>query len=250
MPEITINGKTVEVDEDTNVLEAIRSLGIEVPALCYHPALSPAGACKLCVVEVTMPDKKPRVMTSCVLKPKQGMDIKTETARVHKARTRAFRKLARYAPESEKIYRLAEKFNVDLGPIPDNCIRCRLCIRACREIVGAAALKMDELDNVVPEEGDNCIGCGTCVNLCPTGAIRMQDKDGVRTIYIRDEVIGRSNLVKCEACGRMFATQKFLSRVEEKTEDHPHVKEHHQYCPTCAKLLSDRVKSSKKIKRL
>jgi hypothetical protein len=78
----------------------------------------------------------------------------------------------------------------------------------------------------------------------------MEDRDDQRTIYIRDTVIGRSTLVKCEACGRMFATQKFLSRVEERTEDHPHVKEPHQYCPTCAKLLSDRIKSSRKIKRL
>jgi len=250
MPQITIDGTQVSIEDDSHVLEAIRSIGIEIPALCYHPALSPAGACKLCVVEVTMPGKSPRVMPSCVLRPKEGMDIKTESERVQKARIRAFRRLARHAPESERIHKLAEKFNVPLGPVPDDCIRCKLCIRACREIVGAAALTMDDLDNVVPEEGDNCIGCGTCVNLCPTGAIRMEDKEGERTIYIRDEVIGRSPLVRCEACGRMFATQKFLSRVEEKTEDHPHVKEHHQYCPTCAKLLSDRIKSSKKIKRM
>ena len=250
MPQVTINGTAVEIPEDTNILEAARSLGIEVPALCYHPALSPAGACKLCVVEVIMPGKKPRVMPSCVLKPRDGMDIQTETERVQKSRTRAFRKLARYAPETEKIFQLAEKFNVQIGKVPDDCIRCQLCIRACTEIVGVGALTMDDLDNVVPVPGDNCIGCGTCVNLCPTGAIRMADKDGLRTIYIRDEVIGRSPLVKCEACGRLFATQKFLNRVEERTEDHPHVKEPHQYCPTCAKLLSDRIKSSRHIKRL
>lgn len=250
MPKIKINGTPVEISEGSYVLEAIQSLGIEIPTLCSHPALTPAGACKLCVVEVTMPGKKPRIMPSCVLKPKEGMDIHTDTERVHKARTRAFRKLVRYAPEAEKIYHLAEAFNVHLGPVPDDCIRCQLCIRACREIVGVGALTMDDLDNVVPVDGENCIGCGTCVNLCPTGAIRMEDKDGMRTIYIRDEVIGRSALVKCEACGRLFATQKFLNRVEERTGEHPHVKESHQYCPTCAKLLSDRVKSSRKIKRL
>lgn len=250
MPKITINGTAVDVSDDTNVLEAIRSLDIEVPALCYHPALSPAGACKLCVVEITMPEKQPRIMSACVLKPKEGMDVQTETERVHKARIRAFRKLARFAPESKKIQELAEKFNVQLGKVPDDCIRCHLCIRACNEIVGVGALTTDDLGDVVPADGDHCIGCGTCVNLCPTGAIRMADKKDQRMIYIRDTVIGRSTLVKCEACGRMFATQKFLSRVEEWTADHPHVKEPHQYCPTCAKLLSDRIKSSRKIKRM
>lgn len=250
MPQITINQTPVELPEDSFVLEAIRSLGIEVPTLCYHPALTPAGACKMCVVEVSRPGKQPRVMPSCVLKPKEGMEIQTDTEAVQKARTRSLRKIARCAPESETIRRMAEKFDISLGPVPDDCIRCRLCIRACREIVGAAALKMDDMENVVAEPGDNCIGCGTCVNLCPTGAIRMQDAEGMRTIYIRDAVIGKSPLVRCEACGRMFATQKFLSRVEEKTGDHPHVKEHHQYCPTCAKLLSDRVKSTRPIKRL
>jgi rubrerythrin len=47
----------------------------------------------------------------------------------------------------------------------------------------------------------------------------------------------------------MYATQKFLSRVKKPTEEQPHVKEAHRYCPTCAKLLSDRVMSTKKIKR-
>src|SRR6056297_777252 len=134
MPNITINGTPVEAPADTNILEVIRSIDLEVPALCYHPALSPAGACKLCVVEVTMPEKKPRLMSSCILKPKEGMDVQTETERVQKSRTRAFRKLARYAPESKKIHQLAEKFNVDLGEVPDACIRCHLCIRACNEI--------------------------------------------------------------------------------------------------------------------
>jgi predicted molibdopterin-dependent oxidoreductase YjgC len=250
MPKLTVNGQSVDSAEASNILEVCRSMGIELPALCYHPALTPAGACKLCVVEAAMPGKKPRLLPSCVLQPKEGMTVETGTERVRKARIRALRRLVRHAPEAERLHRLAEKFNIPVGPVPDDCIRCQLCIRACREIVGAAALTMDDMDNVVPEPGDNCIGCGTCVNLCPTGAIRMRDQDGIRTLYIRDTVIGKSPLVRCEACGRLFATQKFLSKVEEKTGDHPHVKEHHQYCPTCAKLLSDRVKSSKQMKRM
>ena len=88
-----------------------------------------------------------------------------------------------------------------------------------------------------------CIGCGTCVNICPTDAIRMEDKDNVRTIFIRDDVIGRHPLERCEGCGALFATQRFLNHIHDRVTPHPDLKEHHRYCPTCSKLFSDRIKS-------
>jgi ferredoxin len=115
----------------------------------------------------------------------------------------------------------------------------------CKEIVGPGALKMVKRDGknfVVPIEGI-CIGCGTCANLCKTGAIRVEDKDNVRTITIRDEVVGRHPLERCEGCGKLFATPKYLNYIEKRTAPHPDVKEHHKYCPTCAKMFSDRIKS-------
>jgi bidirectional [NiFe] hydrogenase diaphorase subunit len=80
--------------------------------------------------------------------------------------------------------------------------------------------------------------------------IRLEDQDGVRTISIRDEVVGRHVLERCEACGKSFATQKFIKHIGERTLLHPDVKEHHLYCPTCAKLFSGRIKSLSKLKRL
>jgi len=53
-----INGQKVECEEGTTVLEAIRSLGIHVPTLCYHEALTAYGACRLCVVEVITNGRK------------------------------------------------------------------------------------------------------------------------------------------------------------------------------------------------
>ena len=252
MPGITINGAIFEAEEGMSVLQAARRAGISIPTLCYHEALKPIGACKLCAVEVRRPPGNPRILLSCIVKVKDGLEINTESDSVIKARTAAFRNLLAMAPQSKTIRTLADRYGVDLGPPTDGCVRCRLCIRVCGEIVKAGALKMEKregLSYVAPVAG-NCIGCGTCVNICPTDAIVMMDKDGIRTISIRDEVIGVHALQRCEACGRYFASQKFIDHVHTLTTQHTDVKEHHLYCPTCAKLFSNRIKSSSKFRRL
>jgi predicted molibdopterin-dependent oxidoreductase YjgC len=243
---ITIDGRAYEVEENKTVLEVLKENGFDIPTLCFHPALKPSGSCKLCSVELSGRATGRRMaMLSCILKVKDGMDVTTTGEIVEKARMRAFRNLLQMAPQSNTIVALAQKYNVDTGTPPDGCIRCRLCIRVCKEIVGPGALKMEKRNRqnfVVPIEGQ-CIGCGTCANICPTDAIRVEDKDNVRVISIRDEVIGKHPLERCEACGRYFATPRFLNHIHRRTAFHADVKSHHKYCPTCAKLFSDRVKS-------
>ena len=62
MPKLTINGKEVEVPAGTNLIEAARAAGFEVPHYCYHPALSIAGQCRLCMVDI---EKAPRPTIAC-----------------------------------------------------------------------------------------------------------------------------------------------------------------------------------------
>jgi ferredoxin len=184
-------------------------------------------------------------MLACVLKVKDGMEVKTQSEAVNRARTRAFRNLLQMAPQAKHISTLAKSYDIDPGPPPDGCVRCRLCIRVCKEIVGPGALKMEKRDGmnyVVPIEG-RCIGCGTCANICPTDVIFVEDHDNVRAISIRHEVIGKHPLERCEGCGKQYATPKFLNHIHKRTSSHTEVKTHHNYCPTCAKLFSDRIKT-------
>ncbi len=245
---IKIDGQEHHVEEGLTVLQVLKTLGIQIPTLCYHPALKPSGSCKLCAVEVPgRASGKKITMLSCILKVKAGLEIQTQGDLVQRARTKAFRNLLLMAPQAETIIALARQFGIDPGIKPDGCIRCRLCIRVCKEIVGPGALKMEIRSGqnyVVPNEG-LCIGCGTCANICPTKVIAIKDEDQVRKITIRDEVIGRHPLERCEGCGKNYATPKFIHHIHDRTTNHTDVKTHHNYCPTCAKLFSDRIISIK-----
>lgn len=243
MINIYINNMKIEAEEGMTVLQAARQHKIPVPHLCYHPALKPSGACKLCGVEVASPTGKQTVMLSCILKVKEGLEVRTDSPLVMANREKAFNKLLALAPDSQRIRDLAAEFNVPVVAKPNGCIRCRLCVRVCNDIVKARAIKMVKTDSgpkVMPGEGA-CIGCGTCANLCPTKVIQVKDEGNVRTVSIKDEVISRLPLERCEACGKSYATVQFLAHVEETTDPHPHTKDLHHLCPNCAKLMSDRA---------
>jgi NADH dehydrogenase/NADH:ubiquinone oxidoreductase subunit G len=247
MIEIMVNGQTVQAKEGDTVLKTAREHGIPIPYLCFHPALKPSGACRLCGVETGPDSGKKVVMLSCILKVKPGLEIKTESDLVTAHRQKAFDRLLSMAPNSVRIRELAEKFNVPVVAKPDGCIRCRLCVRVCNDIIGAKAIAMVKTQtgrHVGPGDGD-CIGCGSCANLCPTQFITVKDQDNVRTVSIGDQVLSRLPLERCGACGARYATAQFIAHVDGNTCDHGHTRQDHHFCPSCTKLMAGRTRTKK-----
>lgn len=237
---IVIDGNEYVVEEGLSLLKVLRAEGKNIPSLCYHPALKkPIAACKLCAVQIRAKDRPEKVALSCAIKTSAGLCVETDTDAVRQSRSQAIVQMLAFAPQSPVLLKLAADYGIEMPFQPDGCIRCLLCERVCREIVGVDALRVVKKDGrkfIVPIEGA-CIGCGTCANICPTQAIRIEDRENVRTISIRDEIIGIHPLERCEVCGRRFATPKFLAFTQQRTQPVPEIKEHHAYCPSCAKLF-------------
>jgi len=239
MVKIKINTAEHEVEAGKRLLLVLDQLGIRVPHLCFHHALTPAAACKLCVVEVKEKNKPIRTRLACAIKVTDGLEVITESAMVHQMRNTAMGNLMKLAPHSEAIHKIGREFGLTTGLVPDGCIRCRLCIRTCSEIIGAKALRMEKREGrnyVSPAEKGDCIGCLTCTNVCPTGAIRYIDDGNVRTVMVRDEIVGRHTLERCQICGKLYTTTRFLEHVKHLDQQHPEEKENHRHCPTCSKL--------------
>ena len=125
MVNLTINNRAIEVEEGTTVLEAAETLGIKIPTLCHHKALSPYGGCRLCLVEVDDGRRK-RIQTSCVYPAQEGLKIQTDTERVIKARNIVLELLLARSPESEQIKNLAEELGVTRTRIKKRDEKCIL----------------------------------------------------------------------------------------------------------------------------
>lgn len=192
MIQITIDGRTIEVDEGTTILQAARALGINIPTLCHHDMLKPAGACRLCIVEETRGEWT-NLVTSCSTPCRGDAIVKTGSDKVLDARRHVLGLLLSRWPNVPVVKELAEEVGVSeplfveeeyMEEAADACIRCGMCIRTCDEIVGAHALSWDgrgtERFVTTPyhEYSDTCIVCGSCAHVCPTGHIKLLDQDG------------------------------------------------------------------------
>jgi len=204
--QLTIDGQEVIAREGTSVLDAAMANDIYIPHQCHHPDLKPVGACRLCGVEI---DGRPMVM-SCTTAVQEGMDVKTNSQKIHQVRKTAMELLiadhhmdclacaaakdcalltdsAYLGIEPDHLERLRPSSNglpIDASnPFflfdPNKCVVCGICVRTCNEIVGRGALDfIDRGSRTVigtfgnkPFIESTCESCGECVVRCPVGAL-------------------------------------------------------------------------------
>lgn len=202
---VTIDGKAIQVQEGTTVLQAAQAAGAHIPTLCHHPQLRPYGSCRLCLVEV---EGSRTLQPSCTFPATPNMVVHTDTARVKAARrfvlNMLFSERNHFCPYCQVSGGDCELQQAVYGegmthweyppnwtPFPvdashpyyvmdhNRCILCRRCIRACMEISGNCTLEIEGrgaksmvvADMGVPLGQSSCVSCGSCVQVCPTGAL-------------------------------------------------------------------------------
>lgn len=183
MIHLTIDNQEIEVEEGTTILEAARDIGIFIPTLCYHQALEPYAACRLCVVELEG-KRGSRLVASCAYPCEEGAVVRTNSDMVRRSRQVAVELLMASGEHLPLVMALATELGVAeprFRLLPDDCILCGLCVRACRDIVGVAAISLvnrgmeKKVDSPFEIASKVCIECGTCVLICPTGALKLED---------------------------------------------------------------------------
>ena len=201
MPKITINGKEIEFENGMTVLQACELADVEIPRFCYHEKLSIAGNCRMCLVEL---DKSTKPIASCAMPAAEGMNIRTNTEMVEKARKGIMEFLLANHPldcpvcdqggecdlQDQSLYygvdksRFSENKRVVkdkyMGPLiktqMTRCIHCTRCVRFATEVAGVpeiGAIGRGENMEITTylEKSMTSELSANVIDLCPVGAL-------------------------------------------------------------------------------
>ena len=198
--QLTIDGKECRVPESTTLLEAARTMNINIPVICLHEVTTSEGLCRQCVVEV---EGWGRLAPSCITPAAEGMVVFTESERVIRTRRTILEMLNASVDlsNSPELQAQMDRYEVDPERFPgakkreheildDNpfyirdysqCILCWRCVQACADdmqysyALGIGGRGHDSrittfFDFPLPES--TCVFCGNCVGVCPTNALQ------------------------------------------------------------------------------
>ena len=201
MPKITINGKEIEFEKGMTVLQACEIAHVEIPRFCYHEKLSIAGNCRMCLVEM---EKSPKPIASCAMPAAEGMNIKTNTSFVEKARKGVMEFLLANHPldcpvcdqggecdlqDQSMFYGIDKSRFVEnkrqvkekyMGPLiktqMTRCIHCTRCVRFATEVagvpeIGAIGRGEDMEITTYLEKAMESELSANVIDLCPVGAL-------------------------------------------------------------------------------
>lgn len=207
MLHLTIDDRLVGVPRGYTLLQAARENGIPIPTLCFHEALLPYGACRLCLVEL-VGSRGSRLVASCAYPCEDGLVVRTASDLVVSARRTVVELLMATGAHLPVVRALAQKLGIAAPPVAlesSDCILCGLCVRACRDIVGVSAISLTHrgMERAVRTPfqiaSADCIECGTCALVCPTGAIHLEDVSRpVRTVHFHASIYERRACRLCE----------------------------------------------------
>ena len=230
---LRINGREVKAQAGMTILQAARDANIFIPTLCNNEELTPYGACRLCIVEISL-KKRTRLVASCIYEVVEGLEVDTESKKVVNVRKLVMELLLTRNTRHPVLLELAASLGVEKSRFvveKKGCILCGMCIRTCKEVVGVSAIGYKERGRTrkvatpFDETPEDCIACGSCAYVCPVDFIPMTEKGGVRTIW-KTEFPMR----KCAKCGRHFAPEK---QLEYFTETMNLADDHFANCLNC-----------------
>jgi NADH-quinone oxidoreductase subunit G len=201
MPKLKVNDIEVEVEDGLTVLQACEKAGAEIPRFCYHEKLSIAGNCRMCLVEM---EKSPKPIASCAMPAAEGMNIKTNTAFVEKARKGVMEFLLANHPldcpvcdqggecdlQDQSMFYGVDKsrFKENKRSVPEKymgpliktqmtrCIHCTRCVRFATEVAGVSELGAigrgeDMQITTYLEQSMQSELSANVIDLCPVGAL-------------------------------------------------------------------------------